>query len=279
MKRRKVILATILALALILHTYVYFTQLDFDSIMEQRRLDIQTYCVDDGFSSKKDTQVKNIMTVEEVSWCPVPGVHDEFYLKMLQLSGISTEEIEKLQLLYGPENLQDLSESQIAPQNVHTIDHAKEKNAKWLVIVAHPWIRLVSIYQSCYEKFNYNCFLKHGRLMLKNDSLVVTFEDFIEYVLLNPQVSQWRPATQLCQVCFRPYNYVLKSETIQTEEMYWWAKLGVVSTTFNYLVSRPTQTWENTEKYLHLLTQKQMDQVLRMYQSDFRAFGYSHLSA
>ena len=32
--------------------------------------------------------------------------------------------------------------------------------------------------------------------------------------------------TKLCQVCFRPYNYVLKSEEIQTEEMYLWAKLS-----------------------------------------------------
>ena len=86
--------------------------------------------------------------------------------------------------------------------------------------------------------------------------------------------------TKLCQVCFRPYNYVLKSETIQTEEMYLWAKLSV-STAFNYFVSstRAAQTWENTEEYLQLLTQKQMDQVVQMYQSDFNAYGYSHLSA
>ena len=84
--------------------------------------------------------------------------------------------------------------------------------------------------------------------------------------------------TKLCQVCFRPYNYVLKSETIQTEEMYLWAKLSV-STAFNYYSSTAAQTWENTEEYLHLLTQKQMDQVVQMYQSDFNAYGYSHLSA
>ena len=50
MKRRllKIIVTTLSALAIILHIYVHLTQLDFESIMESRRLQIQSYCVDKG---------------------------------------------------------------------------------------------------------------------------------------------------------------------------------------------------------------------------------------
>ena len=196
MKRKlsKILVATLCALAIILHIYVHLTQLDFASIMESRRLKIQSYCVDHGFSARKDSKVKNIMKINDLAWCPVPGANDDFYLKMLQFKGLTMEEIANLQLLYGPENLKDLSESQIAPQNwqhhqLNAADHATAENTKWLVIVAHPWIRLVSIYKSCYEKFNYNCFLKHGKLMQPQNtstSSQITFQDFISYVLQNP---------------------------------------------------------------------------------------------
>ena len=50
MKRRllKIIVTTLSALAIILHIYVHLTQVDFESIMESRRLKIQSYCVDKG---------------------------------------------------------------------------------------------------------------------------------------------------------------------------------------------------------------------------------------
>ena len=50
MKRRllKIIVTTLSALAIILHIYVHLTQVDFESIMESRRLQIQSYCVDKG---------------------------------------------------------------------------------------------------------------------------------------------------------------------------------------------------------------------------------------
>ena len=56
MKRRlsKILVATLCALAIILHIYVHLTPLDFASIMESRRLKIQSYCVDHGFSARKD---------------------------------------------------------------------------------------------------------------------------------------------------------------------------------------------------------------------------------
>ena len=158
--------------------------------------DFQTLCK--GFSARKDFEVKNIMKINDLAWCPVDGAIDDFYLKILQLKGLTMEEIAKLQLLYGPENLQDLSESQIAPQNWQQLNHATDsENTKWLVIVAHPWIRLVSIYKSCYEKFNYNCFLKHGKLMQQSQntsasSSQITFQDFISYVLQNPVSSTLR---------------------------------------------------------------------------------------
>ena len=81
--------------------------------------------------------------------------------------------------------------------------------------------------------------------------------------------------TKLCQVCFRPYNYVLKSEAIQTEEMYLWAKLDVA---FNYDRTRCSQTWENTELYLEQLSHTQIAQLFEMYHSDFKAFGYVYVS-
>ena len=98
------------------------------------------------------------------------------------------KEIQSLKLLYGAENMKDLTESQIEPQNwqLHQ-QHNQMKNPKWLLIVAHPWARLVSIYKSCYEQFNYNCFLKHGKLKNSNNSNLEqpTFANFIQYVLQN----------------------------------------------------------------------------------------------
>ena len=65
-----------------------------------------------------------------------------------------------------------------------------------------PWLTSI-------PRFNYGC--PHYN------------SEFVEYILKHEGLvndQQWRPVSKLCQVCSRPYNYILKSETIQTEGMY-----------------------------------------------------------
>ena len=61
---------------------------------------------------------------------------------------------------------------------------------------------------------------------------LMQYSEFVEYILKHVGLEndqQWRPVSNLCQVCFRPYNYILKSETIQTEEMYLFGSTGNIT--------------------------------------------------
>ena len=63
------------------------------------------------------------------------------------------------------------------------------KNSTLLIIVNHPWLRLVSIYLSYYYVFHYEHYIEHGKYMLNTEEVDVSNEDGTA-----PQ-QQWRKPT------------------------------------------------------------------------------------
>ena len=90
MKKRKIGLILSCGITFLFHFYLKFMEYDFDLLMEHRRLQVQDYCVKDGFSERKDYVTKNIMNLEslKVSWCPVSGASDIRFYQSLLLSKV-----------------------------------------------------------------------------------------------------------------------------------------------------------------------------------------------
>lgn len=148
-----------------------------------------------------------------------------------------------------------------------------------LIIVSHPWTRLVNTYKSKFEQFNFKYYINHGTLMNKTGPKVTlfddfqwiqpTFSDFIDYILIHNS-KQWTPVRLHCQVCGLPPHtnyYVLKTETIRNEGMYFWPTK--ILNTAEYI-----QGVSDALEYIHKLDPVKIEKLIKMYQQDFDTFGY-----
>ena len=82
---------------------------------------------------------------------------------------MTSDDLELLEDMFDG-NIEGMVESQLTPKNYNEINRATIKKSL-LLIISHPWTRLVSIYKSYYETFNYKYFLEHGKYM-SNESRI-----------------------------------------------------------------------------------------------------------
>jgi hypothetical protein len=164
-----------------------------------------------------------------------------------------------------------------------------------LLIVRHPFTRLVATYKTQFEQFNYKTYIEHGIGMYREgrrakpviwegsefEWIQPLFSEYIEYILKRrilqqPQDELWRPINELCQVCTNgKYDYIMKSETLEREEPYLWTALNVSK---NENVSKMTELYlseSEISSYFQLLTKTQIEKLTQMYWWDFEHFGYN----
>ena len=191
------------------------------------------------------------------------------------LQGFKEPDLETLKIIH--DNLEDVIESQV--DNLSAQEARKRGFENVLIIVSHPWTRLVNLYKSKFEQFNFKYYINHGTLMNKTGPkrrifddfqwIQPTFSDFIDYILVH-HGKQWSPVWQLCQVCSFPTNtnyYVFKTETIRHEGMYFWPTKVLNAHEYISDVS--------TKEYMTKLRPEKIKELIKMYQQDFDTFGYS----
>ena len=154
--------------------------------------------------------------------------------------------------IYG--QYENIVQSQVQIKDLHNL------KGQLLLIITHPWDRLVTLYKSYYEKFNYNYYLLYGLEMAKHQPLKAIdnfewrqplFTDFINYLINHKNdVLQWSPIVDICPVCNYEFEYVIDLKSIENLDT------------------------SNTHKYMSQLNASQIEKLKHIYWNDFVVFEY-----
>ena len=185
--------------------------------------------------------------------------------------------------------------------------------SKRLMIVRHPFDRLVSAFRDKLERKNgmyYNLYGKtivekyRGAALKKFGEEFFSAEnnfgalynlggartkelpswwEFVQWILANGDHPErydehWKPMSLFCSVCTVPYNFILHFENLEREEQLLvdlWNVSGIVSSRWENRNDRGLAKKEIRDGYLGLLDRKEVDQLYELYKDDFLLFGYT----
>ena len=104
--------------------------------------------------------------------------------------------------------------------------------------------------------------------------------EFVQYVLHTSPSSydeHWKPSSLYCSVCSFPYNNILHFETIVTEEKFFAEEMGAEDLIHPRWENRNDEGLKKEEilgKYFSLLDDQDIDGLYKIYEDDFKMFGY-----
>lgn len=117
-------------------------------------------------------------------------------------------------------------------------------------------------------------------------ALKVTFQEFIKYIV-DPRNApledfHWSPQSKVCPLCIRKYDFIGHHETFHSDANYVITRLNrSKSVTAAVEIDRKgwgrpkyNETVERIKRMFSLLTRSQIDSLEKLYESDFKAFGY-----
>ena len=87
----------------------------------------------------------------------------------------------------------------------------------------------------------------------------------------------WKPASLYCSVCSFPYNRILHFENIQTEEKFFAEEMSAEQLIHPRWENRNNEGLHKEEvlgKYFNLLDDKDIRALYKIYEDDFKMFGY-----
>jgi len=159
------------------------------------------------------------------------------------------------------------------------------------MFVRHPFERLVSAYvNKFYQNYSDYFRFRYGRAIVQSyrknptdEALArghdVTFSEFVQYLIdpksreKGPFNEHWRPMHELCRPCHIKYDTIGKYETLLEDS---WLVLENAKN--NHEVGFPQiQKRSNVvvvKSYLSQITESQLKKLYKLYELDFRLFGY-----
>ncbi|CAH1380720.1 unnamed protein product [Tenebrio molitor] len=164
----------------------------------------------------------------------------------------------------------------------HCLDHYTT-----FVMVRHPFERLLSAYRNKFENTYTKYFqLRYGKSIIKKyranatDSdlqtgVNVTFREFVLYILDGGagDNEHWAPVYDLCHPCSLNYSFIGRYETLAEDARALLDMIGAPSVAFPY--SKPANTSYRLRTYFQQLSMKDIRELYKMYEHDFRLFGYT----
>lgn len=302
---------------------------DFQSLMQQRRSTLDDHCnnvqhSNNVISSHVNTNVLYVLKSHSLVWCPVyKAASTNWCHNLLLLAGKTTQQIQTIMKKY-PNQPNDQARV-VAPltSDAGVRDLVTRDDASSLLIVRHPFDRLVSAFRDKLEQCHGvpgNCTLssnwyykQYGHKIVNQfrdravqrfgqeffsqrnnygapfpvsrswrDQHYPSWWEFIQYLLNTNTHSydeHWKPASVYCSVCGNiKYNKILHFENIVNEEPHLAESLGAGD------LIKPR--WENKNSkekvskeqllgsYFSLLSDQEIQRLYKIYEDDFRAFGY-----
>jgi len=254
-------------------------------------------------------------------WCPVyKAASTNWMHNLLHLAGKKEEEIKKI-IKDHPNQPNDQARIVAPVSSLSNIERiSRKEDARLLLIVRHPFDRLVSAFRDKLEQCHgpENCTLdnnwyykQYGRKIVsqyrnravrkfgneffseKNNfgaplpvmrtwrsSAYPSWWEFVQYVLHTSPSSydeHWKPSSLYCSVCSFPYNNILHFETIVTEEKFFAEEMGAEDLIHPRWENRNDEGLKKEEilgKYFSLLDDQDIDGLYKIYEDDFKMFGY-----
>ncbi|CAG7828321.1 unnamed protein product [Allacma fusca] len=169
-------------------------------------------------------------------------------------------------------------------------DAAKSESVKKVLLVRHPFARLVSAYEDKLKnrtaksdsmyffrsygvKINRKYRERKGVKALKKKE--PTFQEFVEYLLKTDPVlydEHWQPISVLCGMCHVRYDYIIRQEDLERTSAFYLKNLGFPPS-FAISWQNPTTILEpktNLTEYFKDIPRRKMIRLFQIYQDDFQ---------
>lgn len=265
--------------------------------MKRRQPLVMDECHNSGRFKVNDilSQSKNALSVVyrmlidrnyEVAWCPIYKAGSSTWMYAFAAMGgmLTPENIIK----YNNRMLQINELARKAYPKGKVTEEMVELLSKItrFIIVRHPFERILSAYRDklehrkgreyYYKKYGIHIVQAHRTSDLKQYE--PTFEEFLQFIVETRRFDEhWRPYYIECAPCELNYQFILKTESLDTEQTYF-------ATKFNLLQFLPNTTYTNpmgrtqlevSEKYYSQIPKSLLQEVYELYEMDFRLFDYS----
>ena len=150
----------------------------------------------------------------------------------------------------------------------------------------HPFERLASVYRNkftdnnrYFEQMYGSHILRLYRANLTNDEYIagknITFTEFVTW-LIDKRVYEphWVPVHKLCHPCILPYDFIGKMETLVSDSKEVLQNMGAPEIHFPSKIDYASSTRDIMYKYFSQLPPVTINQLYKLYEVDFLAFGY-----
>ncbi|KAB0791008.1 hypothetical protein PPYR_02808 [Photinus pyralis] len=264
----------------------------YEQISRQEVLTAACYNLDLRSYEFNSNQLHHILVdhKHKLLYCYVPKVACTNWKRVLM---VLTERANATNLMDIPASLAHANSSLIRLSE-YTTKEAQYYLNHYLsfVIVRQPFERVLSAYRNKLEDTLPSAKYfqaRVGRYIVKNyranatrrdleNGDNVTFREFAQYLIregIRNDVANehWKPIYELCHPCVINYTFIGKYEQLDEDSDVILKMINAPSVLFPR--SKSGQTSERLKQYLRQLSLKDIEQLYRMYEFDFKLFGYN----
>ncbi|KDR22013.1 Carbohydrate sulfotransferase 11 [Zootermopsis nevadensis] len=229
-------------------------------------------------------------------WCPIYKAGSTTWMEIFAtIGGVMT-----------PNNRMRLSKGLIQINQLARMVYPKAKDTKAtlkllpettrFIIVRHPFERILSAYRDKLEhrkdrEFYYRRYGRHIVRLQRDgnatfaDRAEPTFMEFLQYLVKTKNFDEhWSPFTVECAPCELNYQFILKMESLEKEQLFLAIKTNLLD--FLLTVNSTDQLLQNTnpngrteqkyaQQYYGQVPKQLLQKVYVVYEDDFRLFDYS----
>lgn len=264
----------------------------YEQISRQEVLSAGCYNLDVRRYEFNSNQLDHILVdhKHKLLYCYVPKVACTNWKRVLM---VLTDRVNATNLMDIPASLAHANSS-ILRLSEYTTKEAQYylRNYISFVIVRQPFERVLSAYRNKLEDTLPSAKYfqaRVGRYIIKNyrpnatkldleNGDNVTFREFVQYLIRegihNEAANEhWKPVYELCYPCLINYTFIGKYEQLDEDSDVILKMVNAPSILFPR--SKSGQTSERLNQYLRQLSLKDIEELYRIYEFDFKLFGYN----
>ncbi|KAJ9591566.1 hypothetical protein L9F63_001920 [Diploptera punctata] len=254
--------------------------------MKRRELLVMDECHESGrfkvghvLGNPKTLNVVSKMLIDrnyEVAWCPVYKAGSSTWLYVFAAMGEILTPINLHKLNTGKTQINELARKAYpkAPVTRERVELLSQITR--FIIVRHPFERILSAYRDKLEhRKNREFYYKKYGYEIQQEP---TFEEFLKFIVKTKKFDEhWRPFYIECAPCELNYQYILKMESLDTEQIYFATKFNLLQFLPNITNSNPVGRThlDIAKNYYSQISKQLLGAVYLLYEMDFRLFDYS----
>lgn len=306
--------------------YTYWTyddvavNVEFEQLMAQRRDRLRLGCIKSEVGDTPATRdsvmhyYAYILQDWKLFWCPVyKAASTGWFYNLLHLKGIEESDLTLIEELYGKDQPSVMARSQIPLfTKANYMDYLRNTKLTSLLIIRHPWARLVSAFKDKFERFQHKYYVEYGKSIVSTFRKVASekfpadcfpetvpvqygvednfiqwtppiFWEFIQHIMANSHNlllldEHWRPMHHICEVCRYDYDYILCVENLAHEQQMFVKVINAQHILTSEKMSQKLHqslSQHDISHYFDMLEDEEVDLLHKIYHRDFELFGYT----